>query len=35
VVEPVASDVQALAEARGRWLDWYNRLLPIVSEAHC
>jgi gluconokinase len=33
VVEPVTGDVQALAQARRRWLDWYDRLLPIVSEA--
>ena len=33
VVEPVTGDVHALAQARRRWLDWYDRLLPIVSEA--
>jgi gluconokinase len=33
VVEPVTADVQALAQARQRWLDWYDRLLPLVSEA--
>jgi len=32
MVEPAKSDVPALAQARRRWLDWYNRLLPIVSE---
>jgi sugar (pentulose or hexulose) kinase len=32
MVEPVKSDVPALAQARRRWLDWYDRLLPIVSE---
>jgi hypothetical protein len=32
LVEPVAADVPVLAEARRRWLDWYDRLLPIASE---
>jgi gluconokinase len=32
VVDPVKGDVPALAQARRRWLDWYDRLLPIVSE---
>ncbi len=33
VVGPVGTDVPALAQARRRWLDWYDKLLPIVSEA--
>jgi gluconokinase len=33
LVEPVPADVPVLAQARRRWLDWYDRLLPIVTEA--
>jgi gluconokinase len=33
VVEPVAADVAVLAQGRRRWLDWYDKLLPIVTEA--
>jgi len=33
VVQPMTGDVAALAQARQRWLEWYDRLLPIVSEA--
>jgi sugar (pentulose or hexulose) kinase len=33
VVEPVKADVPALVQARRRWLDWYDKLLPVVSEA--
>jgi gluconokinase len=32
LVEPVPADVPVLAEARRRWLDWYDSLLPIVTE---
>jgi gluconokinase len=35
LVEPAASDVPVLARTRRRWLDWYDRLLPIVTEAAC
>jgi hypothetical protein len=31
VVEPHPEEVTALAEARHRWLEWYDKLLPIVS----
>jgi gluconokinase len=33
VVEPVTTDMAALGQARRRWLEWYDKMLPIVSEA--
>jgi gluconokinase len=32
LVEPAAADVPVLARARLRWTEWYDKLLPIVTE---